>query len=98
MTMREAQAFSLAAAGLLLQLVFPLFFQLVGFGVGDVAELLDAAGIDFRGEDAIVLVDHDVDDRLELAGKQAVAAEGDEELALLVEDLDAVLLAVGDPD
>lgn len=55
-----------------------LFAFLVGFGVGDVLELLRATRKNFRGEDAILFVDGDADQSLELSREKPVSAEGNE--------------------
>ena len=56
--------------------------------VADVLELLQAAGILLGGEDAVVLVDCDSDERLKLAGKIAVfVADVGQQLAVAIEDL-----------
>ena len=75
-----------------------LLLQLVGLSIGYVVELLHSTGIDLRREDAIVLVNDDVDDTLKLPWKKTMAAEHNKELPLVIEHLDAVLHPVSNPD
>ena len=85
------------ASLLLPQRVFFLA-QLIGLSVGHVAELLHSSGEDFRGEDAVRLVDDDSDQALKLAGKKSMAAETDQQLGFLIEDLHPILHSVDHPD
>ena len=51
------------------------FFNYIGLGVGDIPELLHPAGILLGGEDAVVLIDRDANQRLKLAQIVAVSAD-----------------------
>ena len=69
------------------------------FGIRDVVKHLHSTGILFGGEDAILLVDGNADERLELARKFAVAgADVSQQLSVAIEDLEAVFKLIGHPD
>ena len=70
----------------------------IGFGVGDILKLLSSSGKNLGREHAIPLVDGDGYQSLKLAGQQSVSTDGDQQLPFFVEDLNAILHAVGDPD
>ena len=58
------------------------FFNSIGLSVSDIAELLHPAGILLGGEDAVVLIDRDADQRLKLARIVAVSTDVCQQLTL----------------
>ena len=69
----------------------PFLLQLIGLGIGDIAELLHPAGVLLGGKNAIILVDHDPNQRLKLARIMTESADVGQELPLAVENLQTVL-------
>ena len=89
----------LTPIGSFLQFLIVLRFFGRRFGVGHVAEHLQASRVLLTGENPVLLVDGDSHQRFELAGHLSVSdADISQQLAFTIEDLKPVCHLVGHPD